>query len=142
MPDITHMIRVAAPVERVASLVGTAQGFTKWWAEDVTEAPDGVVSLGFFNRQTIYVLRPSPKTPSRISWRCESGHEWAGTEIAFDLAADKSATVLRFTHANWAAVTDYFTSCNTTWGGLMFRIKGAAEGRRPGPLFQKNSIAY
>jgi hypothetical protein len=142
MPDISHMIRIAAPVERVAALVGTAEGFTKWWAEDVTKAPDGIVSLGFFNRQTIYVLRPSAKMPSRVSWRCESGHEWAGTEIAFDLAADKSATVLRFTHANWAAVTDYFTSCNTTWGELMFRIAGEAEGHGRGPLFKRDGLGY
>jgi hypothetical protein len=32
MADISHMIRIAGPVERVAALVGTAEGFTKWWA--------------------------------------------------------------------------------------------------------------
>ena len=142
MPDISHMIRVAAPVERVSALVGTADGFTKWWAEDVAEGPDGMVSLGFFNRQTIYALRRSAKTAPRIVWQCDSGHEWAGTEIAFDLSADKSATVLRFRHANWAAVTDYFTSCNTTWGELMFRIAGEAEGHGRGPLFKRNGMGY
>jgi len=33
-------------------------------------------------------------------------------------------------------------SADTIWGGLMFRIKGAAEGKRPGPLFQKNALVY
>ena len=142
MADINHMIRIAAPVERVAALVGTADGFTRWWAEDVTSPPDGTVSLGFFNRQTIYVLRPVEHGPNRIVWRVESGHEWAGSDIRFDLAADKSATVLRFSHANWRAVTDYFTSCNTTWGELMFRIAADAEGHGRGPLFKRESLGY
>jgi hypothetical protein len=142
MADITHMIRVGAPIDRVAALVGTADGFTKWWAEDVTTAPDGTVSLGFFNRQTIYVLRPLESSANRVTWRVESGHEWAGTDIRFDLATDKSATVLRFSHANWRAVTDYFTSCNTTWGELMFRVAGAAEGHGRGPLFKRDGMGY
>ena len=38
--------------------------------------------------------------------------------------------------------TPFFVSCNTTWGGLMFRLRSAAEGKPSGPLFQKNSLAY
>jgi len=142
MADISHMIRIAAPVERVAKLVGTADGFTKWWAEDVTATPDGTVSLGFFNRQTVYVLKLLESSTNRIDWRCESGQEWAGTDIRFDLTPDKAATVLRFTHANWRAATDYFTSCNTTWGELMFRIAADAEGRSRGPLFKRGALGY
>jgi len=142
MADITHMIRIAAPIDRVAALVNSAGGFTKWWAEDVTTRPDGAVSLGFFKRQTEYVLRSIESGPSRIVWRCESGHEWEGSEIRFELTADTSGTVLRFAHANWRAVTDYFTSCNTTWGELMFRIAADAEGHGRGPLFKRESLAY
>jgi hypothetical protein len=50
--------------------------------------------------------------------------------------------VLRFTHAGWAAATDYFFSCNTTWGALMMRLKAAAEGKSPGPLFVKDGMGY
>lgn len=49
---------------------------------------------------------------------------------------------LDFLHANWSDATPYFVSCNTTWGGLMFRIRSAAEGQRPGPLFARQSLAY
>jgi 2-polyprenyl-6-methoxyphenol hydroxylase-like FAD-dependent oxidoreductase len=142
MADISHMIRIAAPIDRVAALAGTADGFTKWWAEDVTAAPDGGVTLGFFNRETIYALRPLEKSAQRIAWRCETGQEWSGTDIRFELAQDKSATVLRFTHANWRAVTDFFTSCNTTWGELMFRLAGEAEGHGRGPLFKRDGLGY
>jgi hypothetical protein len=136
------MIRIAAPIERVAALAGTGDGFTKWWAEDVSTAADGVVTLGFFNRETLYVLRPLESSAHCISWRCESGHEWSGTEIRFELTPDKAVTVLRFTHAGWRAATDFFTSCNTTWGELVFRLAGDAEGHPRGPLFKRNGLAY
>jgi hypothetical protein len=38
--------------------------------------------------------------------------------------------------------TEYFTSCNTTWGDLMFRLKSAAEGKSRGPLFLAGDLAY
>jgi uncharacterized protein YndB with AHSA1/START domain len=142
MPDIKHMIRIAAPPDAVFPLTSTAKGFAEWWAADVTEAA-GAVELGFFNRTTIYRLQlTSSEAPARAEWRCESGQEWEGTRIAFALAADGAGTLLRFIHADWAAETDYFTSCTTTWGELMFRLKAAAEAKAPGPLFLAAGMAY
>src|SRR5580692_8199996 len=71
-----------------------------------------------------------------------SGKEWSGTRLLFDLAEQKGQTLLRFTHADWQAETDYFIACTTTWGELMFRIKAVAEGKAPGPLFSKTGMAY
>ena len=68
---------------------------------------------------------------------CESGDEWKSTRLSFQIAAAKSGTLLRFSHAGWRAESEYFTSCNTTWGELMFRLKAAAEGKTPGPLFTR-----
>jgi hypothetical protein len=50
--------------------------------------------------------------------------------------------VLDFFHAQWRSETPYFTSCNTTWGELMFRLKAAAEGKPRGPLFRRSALAY
>jgi hypothetical protein len=94
------------------------------------------VDLGFFNRATVYRLRLIVKNaPTHAEWVCESGDEWNGTHIVFDMETDKNGTLLHFKHAGWRAETPYFVSCNTTWGELMFRLKAAAEGRKPGPLF-------
>jgi uncharacterized protein YndB with AHSA1/START domain len=142
MADIRHSIQIAAQPEAVYPLVATGQGFSQWWASDITET-GGAVDLGFFNRATVYRLRlMNSAPPARAEWRCETGKEWDGTRIAFHLEAAAGGTLLRFTHADWAAETDYFISCNTTWGELMFRLKGAAEGHAPGPLFLPNSMAY
>ena len=142
MADIVHSIRIAASPASIYPLVSTARGFTRWWATDVTET-EGFVDLGFFKRQTVYRLKTQAgEPPRRAEWLCKSGQEWAGTRLVFQLEPAGEATQLRFTHAGWHASTDYFVSCNTTWGELMFRLKAAAEGKSPGPLFQADGMAY
>ena len=142
MPDIVHSIQIAAKPQQVYPLVATANGFARWWAADVTE-PEGAAELGFFNRTTVYRLRPSvADPPGRAEWVCETGDEWSGTRIAFHVAAAKSGSVVRFTHSGWRAASDYFVSCNTTWGELMFRLKAVAEGKMPGPLFSRDGMGY
>ena len=111
-------------------------------AEDVESEPGGTLALGFFQRATIYRLRLIESSPLRIVWHCETGKEWEGTDLRFGLQRQGSGLLLDFVHANWREATPYFTSCNTTWGGLMFRLKNAAEGRHQGPLFRGNSLAY
>jgi uncharacterized protein YndB with AHSA1/START domain len=144
MADIKHQIQIDAAPSIVFPLVASADGFKKWWAADVTEdKAAGFAELGFFNRATVYRLRPGPITaPRRADWMCDSGKEWNGTTLVFDLTEQNGRTQLRFTHAGWAAETDYFISCNTTWGELMFRLKSAAEGKTPGPLFSTTGLAY
>src|SRR5690349_10513945 len=122
MADIRHAIQMSATPEEVHTLVATAYGLKQWWAEDVTET-DGLVDLGFFNRATIYRLRPAAGSASHVEWLCETGDQWAGTRLVFTLEPTANGTMLRFTHAGWAAETDYFISCTTTWGELMFRLK-------------------
>lgn len=142
MAQIKHQIVIETPAAKIFPLVSTGQGFKQWWAADVTEK-DGASELGFFKRSTLYRLQPAQVTaPHRAEWRCTTGMEWDGTRIAFDLKEDKGKTTLRFIHADWKAETDYFVSCNTTWGELMYRLKAAAEGKSPGPLFSTDGIAY
>jgi hypothetical protein len=137
MADIRHAIQIAAKDEQIYPLVATAKGLGTWWATDITE-PDGVVELGFFDRSTIYRLRPTiEQPPASAEWLCESGDEWSGTRLSFQMEPTKAGTLLRFSHAGWRAPTEYFTSCNTTWGELMFRLKAAAEGKPRGPLFTR-----
>lgn len=141
MPDIKHAILIDAPADLVFSLVSSAQGFRQWWAEDVMETP-GEVDLGFFNRTTLYSLKPVRLEALKAEWFCQTGKEWEGTRLLFDVSPRDKQTALRFTHAGWQAETEYFISCTTTWGELMFRIKAAAEGKKPGPLFSASGLAY
>ena len=141
MADIKHSIVIAAPPERVRSLITSAAGLSEWWAADSGEE-DGAVELGFFNRNTVYRLRAELRSANEVLWRCESGDEWKGTGLRFALHENGPTTRLRFTHEGWANETDYFRDCNTTWGELMYRLKAAAEGKSPGPLFLADGLAY
>ena len=142
MPDIQHAVQIAAKPETIFPLAATPKGLGQWWAADITES-GGAVSLGFFNRTTVYKLKLIvDKPPIHAEWVCDSGDEWSGTRLIFRLEARGPGAVLRFTHAGWRAETEYFCFCNTTWGELMYRLKAAAEGKSPGPLFLANELAY
>jgi hypothetical protein len=140
--DIKHSIPITTKPEAVYPLVGTAKGFSLWWAEDVRES-SSAVELGFFKRSTVYCLKlETDKAPAHAEWVCDSGDEWKGTCLIFRLEPANSGTLLRFTHAGWKGETDYFVACTTTWGELMYRLKAVAEGKRPGPLFRVAEMAY
>lgn len=142
MPDIVHSVLVSAKTEALYPLVSTGAGFEAWWAEDVTITRDGAVELGFFGRQTVYRLRSAELEEGRKAvWLCETGQEWKGTRLEFELEARGETTLVRFRQRDWARVSDFFVSCNTTWGALMFRLKAAAEGKKQGPLFLANGLA-
>lgn len=142
MTDIRHAVQIPVQPEVIYPLVATAAGFGKWWASDITES-DAVVSLGFFNRATVYRVRLQVNKPSvEAEWLCETGDEWHGTRLRFRLEPNPSGTLLRFAHAGWRAESDYFVSCNTTWGELMYRLKAVARGNAPGPLFLRNEMAF
>jgi len=142
LADLVHAVQISATADKIFPLVATAAGLAEWWAEDVTEQ-NGNVDLGFFNRQTVYSLRAQPQEPGRrAEWLSQTGAEWARTRLIFELEPQAKGTLLRFKHAGWAAETNYFVSCNTTWGALMLRLKAAAEGKSPGPLFLKDGMGY
>lgn len=144
MPDIKHSVAIDAPPDRVYPLVSSGRGLAQWWAADVTEAgSNGAVELGFFNRATVYRLEPVRLAPPReAEWLCSTGKEWSGTKLRFALTPAKNGTLVRFTHADWKDETDYFVSCTTVWGELMFRLKSAGEGKSRGPLFTATGQAY
>ena len=142
MADIRLSVQIDVPAAQIYPLISSSGGFSKWWASDVTERPDGIADLGFFNRAVIYSMQKGRMAaPAEAEWLCLNGNEWKGTKLAFQLTESKGQTLLRFTHANWETETDYFVSCSTTWGALMFRIKATAEGHTPGPLFSKSGWA-
>ena len=142
MADIKHSIQIDVPPPRVFPFLSSGAGLARWWAEDMSERFDGVVDLGFFARATVYSLklgRTSP--PSTVEWRCQSGKEWQGTKLTFELIDNKGFTVLRFAHSEWEEATEYFVSCNTTWGALMFRLKRVCERDATEPLFSSEGWA-
>jgi uncharacterized protein YndB with AHSA1/START domain len=143
MADIRHSISIDAPGERIFPLIASGSGFARWWAADVIEDySTGIIEAAFFNRATVYRLKPIQRSTSwTTEWMCQTGEEWTGTRLLFELTETSGKTHLRFTHADWKAETDYFISCTKVWEKLMLRLKAAVEGKGLGPLFSKDGLA-
>lgn len=143
MADIRHSISISATRERVFPLIASGSGFARWWAADVIEDySTRIVEIAFFNRATVYRFKPiQSSAPWTAEWTCQTGKEWIGTRLLFELTETSGKTQLRFTHAGWKAETDYFVSCTKVWEELMLRLKAAAEGEGLGPLFSTDRLA-
>jgi len=60
----------------------------------------------------------------RVEWECLVGDkEWIGTKLIFELEEKDNETILRFTHSNWKAETDFFASCNFQWAYYLVSLK-------------------
>jgi uncharacterized protein YndB with AHSA1/START domain len=144
MPDIKHLIEIAATPSAVYAALTTSAGLQSWWTADAeaeTQA-GGAAQFGFFQRTTVYRMRIDQLEPARrVAWTCETGAEWQGTSLVFSLEAKGAGTLLHFVHGNWQAESEYFLCCNTTWGELLYRLKAAVEGHGRGPLFTLDGLA-
>jgi uncharacterized protein YndB with AHSA1/START domain len=142
MPEIRMLISIAREPRDVFGLVAGATGFTSWWSEDITLKSDGAIEVGMADRSQVYRLRPETMVmPARAAWLVETGAEWAGTSLVFDLTPDESGTRLLFSHLGWAKATDHYLEATAMWGALLFRLKEAAENGTEHPLFSRASPA-
>jgi hypothetical protein len=142
MPDIRLLISIAREPRDVFSLVAGATGFTSWWSDDVSLKSDGAIEVGVADRAQVYRLRPETMVmPARAAWMVETGAEWSGTSLVFDLTPDESGTRLLFTHMGWDRMSDVFLESSAMWGALLFRLKAAAENGAENPLFSRASPA-
>ena len=142
MPDIRLLISIAREPRDVFSLVAGATGFTSWWSDDVSLKSDGAIEVGVADRAQVYRLRPETMVmPARAAWMVETGAEWSGTSLVFDLTPDESGTRLLFAHMGWDRMSDVFLESSAMWGALLFRLKAAAENGAEYPLFSRASPA-
>ncbi len=142
MPDIRLLVTIAGTPRDVFPFVAGATGLTSWWTDDVKVRSDGAVEAGTGGRMQVYLLRPETMVmPARAAWAVESGQEWGGTTLVFDLSPDESGTRLLLTHAGWKKETDVFLECTAMWGALLFRLKDAVESGADHPLFTRPAPA-
>jgi hypothetical protein len=142
MHELMHSIEITASPKAIFPLVSLPEGLQQWWAEDFTPV-DGGAELGFFERKTIYRLRSLTLiAPASAAWLCETGNEWEGTRLIFSLMPKGVKTELGPWHEGWRDITAYYVvSCDRTWGALLWRLKAAAEGKKPGLMFSKGGLS-
>lgn len=140
MAGMLHAIEIEAPPLKVYRALTTAAGLRAWWTGDVqAQARAGTVArFGFGGGATVFRMRIVKLVPGkRVEWRCLGDEkDWKGTRLRFKLRKRKGGgTELRFSHTGWRSEKGWFRSCNTTWGALMFYLKGYVETGKKRPLF-------
>ena len=129
MADIKHNVTIKAAPGKIYKAVTTQDGLESWWAKQTIAKPEtGFVNVFTFGkiRNEMKVAKPIPN--GKVEWECiQSIDEWIGTTISFDLQEKDGATILRFTHGGWKAVTDMFADCNYNWALFMKSLKTFCE---------------
>jgi uncharacterized protein YndB with AHSA1/START domain len=137
MADLKHQIPIQAAPENVFAAIATQGGMRSWWTADtqMEERVGGHAEFGFEKRQMVFKMTIEKLDPSKqVVMSCYGDHpEWNGTSLTWTLTHDKGVTTLRFNHSGWKAATEFYATCNSTWGELMYRLKDTLEGKHPGP---------
>jgi len=137
MPDLMHQIPINASPQKVYGALATQAGLASWWTADTRaeEKVGGEAEFAFDKRSAVFRMTIKTLDPGKqVVWSCHGDHpEWAGTKLTWTITPDGRGSVLRFTHGDWKSSTEMLAICNSTWGELMYRLKGYLEGRNPGP---------
>jgi uncharacterized protein YndB with AHSA1/START domain len=137
MADLLHQIDIKASPQQVYAALATSSGLASWWTADAhaEQKVGGKAEFGFNKRSVMYRMTIDALDPGKqVAWSCHGDNpEWRGTTLTWTITADGAGSVLRFTHGNWKSASDFFAMCNSTWGELMYRLKGYLEGNAPGP---------
>lgn len=129
MADIRHKLTIKVKPEQVYQAITTKEGLEAWWCKHTTAKPE----VGFVNRFTFGDFTAEMKVTNlvpgnKVEWACmNSGMEWAGTNVSFDLEEKDGNTILRFAHSNWSSVTDLYASCNYDWAKFLHSLKMLCE---------------
>lgn len=136
-----HGIEIEARPERVFDALTTEKGLSGWWTSvsSLKEPVEGATTeFRFNNGEVVFTMRVDELlSPKLVLWKCVGGpKEWKGTRLRWEISKNKNGSTLEFTHSKWKSVDDYFRMCNSTWGELMYRLKGYAETGESNPHFK------
>jgi hypothetical protein len=121
--DFTAAFLVDQTPEQAFAAITHLRG---WWSGDIEGSTD---ELGeeFTPHQDIHsstqkITEPVPG--NKVTWHdvdadldfTDDHHEWAGTDITFDVAANGDRTEVRFTHVGLLPRSECFETCSNAWG--------------------------
>ena len=132
MPDIRHRVGIAAPRDRVYTMLASKDGLAEFWTRRVEGDADvgGALSFFFGRPKPSAVMEIVELTPhDRVRWRCIEGPpEWVDTTVTFDLKDDGGETVLLFTHGDWREPVEFMHHCSIKWATYLIGLRSGLEG--------------
>ena len=133
MPDILHRVGINAAPKKVFEALTTIDGLSHWWVVG-TKGNPAIGEIIDFDFAEMKVVESKPNKV--VKWKCVKGPEdWVGTELTFELKANKDETFVLFTHANWKKPDEVMRHCSTKWATFLLSLKGWLEREegRPAP---------
>jgi uncharacterized protein YndB with AHSA1/START domain len=132
MADIMHLVRIAAPPERVYEALTTTEGIRNWWTRDahLDSTIDGKGTFRFHDTADVTTVRIRElEPPLHVMWKTTSSFrpEWLGTTIHFDLRAEKDGTVVAFAHRGFEQADERYAQITTGWGVYLQQLKDYLE---------------
>lgn len=141
MADILHRITIEATPPEIYDALTTIQGISSWWTDtcELSEEEGGQCKFWFDRKATCFTMTAKRLLPhQRVFWQCTDGpKEWIGTELWWEITPTSHRSCqVDFKHMNWASDEGMFPLCNSTWGGLMHKLKASCENHQlHEPLF-------
>ncbi len=134
MAEMKHQIPIKTSPAKAYAAIATPAGL-KTADTNAEERVGGKAEFGFDRRSMVFRMKVEKLEPGKlVVWSCQGEHpEWAGSTLTWNISNEDGVTVVRFTHGGWKSVSDFFATCNSTWGELMYRLQSCLEGRNPGP---------
>ncbi|WP_263351194.1 SRPBCC family protein [Acidicapsa acidisoli] len=141
MPDILHLIKIHAPIERVYQAITTAEGIRNWWTReaDLDESIGGRGEFRFSaygtNQHATRVSIEELISPTHVEWKTISSFrpEWSETSISFDLRPEGSTTVLLFAHRDFAQADEIYALTTTGWAYYLVSLQQYLESGQGAP---------
>jgi uncharacterized protein YndB with AHSA1/START domain len=138
MADILHLVNIAARPEKIFAALTEQSGLAGWWTEDVKAEPrvGSVAQFRFADNSGSDMAIVALEPYRLVRWRCvahPSGEEWIGSELFFELVAERDSTMLRFSHRRWLEATDFLRSCSVRWALYLVSLKNLVETGKGNP---------
>jgi uncharacterized protein YndB with AHSA1/START domain len=132
MPDIMHLIKIHASVERVYAALTTAEGIRNWWTRDadLDSKVGGTGQFRFYAGTSITEVIVEKLTPPlHVGWKLPLSFrpEWEGSSITFDLRAEGDETVLLFAQRGFKEADEVYALTNTGWAYYLVSLQQYLE---------------
>jgi uncharacterized protein YndB with AHSA1/START domain len=126
MSSIKHLFHINTSKEKVFEALTTTQGLSGWWTNKVSgdSKVGGVIEFRFGDFGGPDMKVKEIKNNESVTWECVSGPEdWIGHKFSFHLDTNDNKTRVRFEQSGWKETSDFYASCNFSWGRYMESLR-------------------
>lgn len=137
MTAIKHIFHINAKQELVFDAISSIDQLKNWWTEDTTgdHSLNGTIHFKFGENGFIDFKVIELDKPNFYQWECINANpEWIGTTASFELSQNDGKTKVKFIHDGWKEQTDFYASCNFSWGRYFISLRNYLETGKGNPF--------